>query len=143
MSLGDKERRCLEFLSDKMDAFAYEIGKAIHPEWSPLIIPRSSFSHAGSNVAEILEHRGLVVALRHKKSQSLSYRITEQGRIALAAIEPLECFKSEADSLCRIIRLRYRPDLSMYHVPADFDAVRLLAEALQAAYESGRRGDEP
>jgi hypothetical protein len=56
-------------------------------------------------------------------------------------MEPLECFKSEADSLARIIRLSYKPEVSMFDTPAEPDVVRLLAEALQSAYESGMHNE--
>jgi hypothetical protein len=83
--LTDKERRALEYLNPLMDAFAYQIGEAIHPEWCDgARPPRSSFSGAGSNVANALIGRGFVKTLRQRKSWPLSYRITPAGRAALA-----------------------------------------------------------
>jgi hypothetical protein len=84
-ALTDKERRALEYLNPLMDAFAYQIGEAIHPEWldGPRP-PRSSFGAAGSNIAGKLAQRGLVKRMRHRKSWPLSYWITERGRAVLA-----------------------------------------------------------
>jgi hypothetical protein len=66
--LTDKERRVLEYLDPLMDAFAQSIGEAIHPEWLVGVpAPRSSFSGAGSDVANALVRRGFVQTLRTSK----------------------------------------------------------------------------
>jgi hypothetical protein len=47
----------------------------------------------------------------------------------------LESFQQEAEALTRIIALHYKPDTKLTD-PPDPDVVRLIAEALQCAYDA-------
>jgi hypothetical protein len=50
-------------------------------------------------------------------------------------MEILPVFQNEADALARIIALAYEPSRKLTDTPRS-DIVKLLAEALQSAYES-------
>ena len=55
-------------------------------------------------------------------------------------VRVLPSFQSEADALARIIALVYEPQRKLTDPPRG-DVVRLLAEALQSAYEA--KSEEP
>ena len=47
----------------------------------------------------------------------------------------LDCFEEEAEALARIIGLAFDPTLKLTNSPPE-EVVRLIAEALQSAYEA-------
>lgn len=75
--ITERERICLEYLSDKMDAPAYAIGQEIISRMNGK--GGSNLSSVGATVASRLSRSGLVAYV----FDNYSWRITEQGRSAL------------------------------------------------------------
>jgi hypothetical protein len=75
----ERERICLAFLDDKMEATAAMIGKAIYNQISSRHRGGSNLIAIGANVAGNLRKRGLVVRL----SDLRAWRITAAGREAI------------------------------------------------------------
>ena len=75
-----RERICLEFLTDKMESRAHEVGVAIVHRFAMLASAEgSNYSAVASNVLGALRRRGLVTYLPDLKA----WRITAKGRAAL------------------------------------------------------------
>lgn len=78
MKLTDRERICLEYLGDKMEATARMCGREIYDR---IIAKRggSDFSAIGSNVLGALAKRGLVLRVPELRA----WQISSAGREAL------------------------------------------------------------